>query len=119
METADLIEQHATKALDLIGRDGPTTGSEEETTLGNIRAFSHLSLYYADKLRGACQLAEGNRAEVAGHMQNAASHWKDYSRLMHSMFKGVRTQRSIENLEDWLSLDDKVEAETNRADLRR
>ncbi|WP_146529436.1 hypothetical protein [Novipirellula artificiosorum] len=44
LETADLIEQHANKALDLIGRDGQTTGSEEETTLGNILAFSYLSI---------------------------------------------------------------------------
>ncbi|TWU29036.1 hypothetical protein [Novipirellula artificiosorum] len=77
-----------------------------------------LSLYYAEKLRGACKLAEGDGAGVSKHMEKAEFHWKEYSQVMHSMYKGMQTQRSITNLKDWHSLDGEVEAESRNVNLR-
>ena len=60
--------------------------TEYSATLGDIESMSHLGLYYAVKIRGACDLAlfdktgdEKQKASAVKHLEAALTHWKDYS----------------------------------------
>lgn len=92
LEIAATLESHATKALQALPqlRRATVTGAgsarEYAATLGDIEAMSHLGLYYAAKVRGACDLAlfdqSGDaRQQVSAvqHLEAALGHWKDYS----------------------------------------
>ena len=59
---------------------------EYAATLGDIEAMAHLGLYYAAKIRGACELAmydktgeAGRQAAAVRQLEAALAHWKDYS----------------------------------------
>lgn len=62
------------------------SAKEYAATLGDIEAMSHLGLYYAAKIRGACDLAlfdktgdSRQQASAVQHLEAALGHWKDYS----------------------------------------
>ena len=65
----------------------PAASAKEYTaTLGDIEAMSHLGLYYAAKIRGACDLALFDKtgdvqkqASAVQHLEAALGHWKSYS----------------------------------------
>jgi hypothetical protein len=92
LEIAATLDANATKALQALPQlqraiVAPAGSAKEYTaTLGDIEAMSHLGLYYAAKIRGACDLAlfdkSGNtqqQASAVQHLEAALSHWKDYS----------------------------------------
>ncbi|MFC1761774.1 hypothetical protein ACFL6U_06810 [Planctomycetota bacterium] len=108
---ADRIESGARKALELIGTDSQAAARDElQTNLSNIRALSYLSLYYAEKIRGACYKGSGKIDEAREAMRRADGHWGKYSALMHAMYTGMDMQRT-RSFSDWLSLDDEVRTE--------
>jgi len=110
-DVADRIEASAQEALRLIGPDQTSpTSSELQTNLGNIRALSYLSLYYAEKIRGACYKAAQQMDRARDAMGRADCYWRQYSSLMNTMYTGMDMQRT-RVLPDWLSLDDEVRAE--------
>jgi len=60
--------------------------NEYAATLGDIEAMAHLGLYYAAKIRGACELAlfdktgdSARQASAVRHLEAALEHWKDYT----------------------------------------
>ena len=62
------------------------SAKEYAATLGDIEAMSHLGLYYAAKIRGACDLAlfdktgdAKQQTSAVQHVEAALGHWKDYS----------------------------------------
>jgi hypothetical protein len=92
LEIAATLEANATKALKELpqlqrgGAASVGNAKEYAATLGDIEAMSHLGLYYAAKIRGACDLAlfdkTGDAAQQAAavrHLESALSHWKNYS----------------------------------------
>ena len=90
-DIAAALEANATnalKALPKLRRDSASVGNAKEyaATLGDIEAMAHLGLYYAAKIRGACDLAlfdkTGDAAQQATamrHLEWALGHWKNYS----------------------------------------
>ncbi len=92
LEIAATLESNATKALQALPQLQRATvtpaGSAKEyaATLGDIEAMSHLGLYYAAKIRGACDLALFDRNSAAAqqasavrHLEAALGHWKNYA----------------------------------------
>ena len=92
LEIAATLEANATQALQALpalqrAAVTPAASAREYTaTLGDIEAMSHLGLYYAAKIRGACDLAlfdqSGDaRQQTAAvrHLEAALDHWKDYA----------------------------------------
>jgi hypothetical protein len=62
------------------------SAKEYAATLGDIEAMSHLGLYYAAKIRGACDLALFDKtgdvkqqASALQHLEVALNYWKNYS----------------------------------------
>jgi hypothetical protein len=88
MEVAAAIENRATRAL--AGLKAMPSAEDEELrqTLADIRIVANLGLYYADKIRGATQLAIFRESEDAAsqalaisHLADAARHWHDYASM--------------------------------------
>ncbi len=87
--TLDSNANGALVALPELRRAAVSPGEsarEYAATLGDIEAMAHLGLYYAAKIRGACELAmfdktgEARRqAAAVRHLEAALAHWKDYS----------------------------------------
>jgi hypothetical protein len=92
LEIAETLEANAGNALKAMPQlqqaiVTPTGNAKEyAATLGDIEAMSHLGLYYAAKIRGACDLAlfdktgdAKQQAAAVQHLESARSHWKNYS----------------------------------------
>jgi len=92
LEIAAALETNATRALQALpplerASVTPARGAKEyAATLGDIEAMSHLGLYYAAKIRGACDLAlfdksgdAQQQASAVQHLEAALSHWKNYA----------------------------------------
>lgn len=87
--TLEANATHALQALPQLQREGAVpVGNAEEyaATLSDIEAMSHLGLYYAAKIRGACDLAlfdkTGDAAQQTAAVQqleSALGHWNNYS----------------------------------------
>jgi hypothetical protein len=90
LEIAATLESNSSKALqslpELQRATVPTTSAWEYTaTLNDIEAMSHLGLYYAAKIRGACDLAlfdqsgdAKQQASAVHQLEAALTHWKNY-----------------------------------------
>jgi hypothetical protein len=92
MEIAATLETHATAALKVLPQlqsaviTPAASAKEYAATLGDIEAMAHLGLYYAAKIRGACDLAlfdktsdPRQQASAVQHLESALLHWKNYS----------------------------------------
>ncbi len=92
LEIADTLHANATnalKALPELRRATVTPAAEAKeykATLDDIETMAHLGLYYAAKIRGACDLAlfdktgdEKQRTSAVQHLEAALTHWKAYS----------------------------------------
>jgi hypothetical protein len=99
LEIADILQANATRALKALvelrnATITPTADAKEyKATLDDIEAMSHLGLYYAAKIRGACDLAlfdktgeENQKASAVKHLEAALTHWKDYSTTYTSQY---------------------------------
>jgi hypothetical protein len=86
------LEIAATRALQAVPKlrraavTPAASASEYGATLGDIEAMSHLGLYYAAKIRGACALALFDRTSDAEqqtaavrHLEEALAHWQNYA----------------------------------------
>jgi hypothetical protein len=91
LEIAATLNANATKALKALpelqrAKVAPAASAREyAATLNDIEAMSHLGLYYAAKIRGACDLAlfdkSGDAKQQASAVQQleaALTHWKNY-----------------------------------------
>jgi hypothetical protein len=107
LEIANLVEEYAIKALSLLGEIKDKPISELETNEANIKAMSLLSLYYAEKIRGAVYKASNSLDKVKPTMEKAAKHWLMYIDLMENMYSPMDLQR-CRPLTDWHMMDSLV-----------
>lgn len=86
-EVANSLEEYAKKTLTLVSelRKVKSTNKELRLTLGDYEAFAHLGNYYAEKIRGATNIAlydtTGNKSYqnlAIVHLEKALDHWKKY-----------------------------------------
>jgi hypothetical protein len=99
LEIADILHSNSTRALKALPELRRATvtpavsAKEYAATLGDIGAMSHLGLYYAAKIRGACDLAlfdktgdEKYKTSAVNHLEAALTHWKNYSTAYTSQY---------------------------------
>lgn len=88
MDVADSLAANAATALAAVRDLMPSAGGNDElkATLHDITAMAHLGNYYAEKIRGAAQLAlfdttgkPGQREAAVRHLLFAVDHWKRYA----------------------------------------
>jgi hypothetical protein len=88
--------------------------------------MAYLGRYYADKIRGAAELAvfrvdperKAHHNRAVDHLKNAVKEWEDYARAATSQYRPQLFSRT--NYMDWWKLleDVKKEVNTVRASLK-
>jgi len=93
-QVADELSGHAAAALRLISEMGPATHKELRFTLGDLEAMSHLGNYYAEKIRGATDLAFFQKTgkpeyqqSAVKHLQAALGHWQKYAAVATRQYR--------------------------------
>ncbi len=97
---ADEIEADALSALSLISSMHAAPDTELGVTINNIKAMSHLTMYYAWKIRGATHLKANEKEKARSALGKAYCWWMKYSNLMDAMYSGMAMQRTAD-LPDW------------------
>jgi hypothetical protein len=88
LDVADALDRHAQRAAEILASFPPAENEELARTLADIRIVTQLGMYYADKIRGATQLAihrhasdDNAQQQAIRHLVDAARHWHDYASL--------------------------------------
>lgn len=90
---AEMLEADGRRALSLvasISANDPVLVEE----VGDVKAWAHLSLYFAEKLRGGVALCEfrrnnqpGQRQQAIAHLEKAAKHWDDLIAVTEPLYR--------------------------------
>jgi hypothetical protein len=122
MEVADNLDEMAKKTLQGIKRLRRKTGNNKElrATLTDAEAMACLGRYYADKIRGAAELAvfRADSKRIANHrravdnLTNAVKEWENYASVAIEQYRPQLFSRT--HYMDWWKLleDVKQEVET-------
>jgi hypothetical protein len=88
-ETEALVDELMPRTLE---SSAPSTHELRET-LADFRSFALLGTYYAEKIRGACDLAafdlsgdEAQRASAVQHLQRALAAWRNYAAGVNAQY---------------------------------
>lgn len=94
LEVADRLDRYSDRALEILNTFPSTQEGELRRTLNDIRIVATLGAYYADKIRGATQLAifressdKGAQKKSIAHLADAARHWHAYATLALAQHK--------------------------------
>jgi hypothetical protein len=104
---ADEIEVDAKSALSIVNTMNAAENTELGVTIGNIKAMSCLTIYYAYKIRGATHLKANDKEKARDSLGAAYCWWMKYSNLMDSMYYGMTMPRTAD-LPDWHAHDKSV-----------
>lgn len=127
MEVSDNLDKLAEKALNGVKtlRRNSDTNKELAATLTDIESMAYLGCYYADKIRGAAELAvfradprrKEHQASAVRHLSNAVKEWEAYARVATSQYRPQLFSRT--HYMNWEKLLDRVkeEVETIRASV--
>jgi len=123
MEVADNLDRLAQQTLAGVAklRYQSRPAKELAVTLTDMESIAYLGRYYADKIRGAADLAvyraDKNRQEhrrlAARHFTNAVEEWEAYARLATSQYKPQLLSRC--HYMDWSLILDEVKKEVELA----
>ena len=115
MEVADRLDTLADKSLEGVEEleASDETSKELAATLIDIRAMAHLGRYYADKIRGAGELAvfradsskAAHKQRAIRYLTGAAQDWEEYAKVASSAYRPQLFSRT-HNLDWWSTLDD-------------
>jgi len=88
LQLADALDRYSQRARDHLESLTSSQAGELQRTVTDIRIVARLGAYYADKIRGATQLAifrrskdEETKARAIRHLTDAARHWYDFASL--------------------------------------
>lgn len=123
MEVSDNLDKLAEKALNGVKtlRENPATNKELAATFTDIESMAYLGRYYADKIRGAADLAvyradknrQEHRRRAVRHLTDAVEEWEAYARIATSQYKPQLFSRS--HYMDWWRILDEVKKEVELA----
>jgi hypothetical protein len=93
-QVADELAGHAAAARAALGQMKPPKDKELRLLLGDLSAMAHLGDYYAEKIRGACELGllakDGkamHRDAAVAHLQQAVEHWQKYAKAATAQYR--------------------------------
>ena len=119
MEVAENLDRLAARALAGVAalRAESKPGKELAATLTDMESMACLGRYYADKIRGAAELAvfradparKAARDRAVGHLENAVKEWKAYADVATRQYRPQLLSRTHHL--DWNALLDEVKKE--------
>jgi len=83
---------------------------ELEVNIKSIYAQAYLSLYYAEKIRGATAKAANRNEDAKIALGKAVDHWNNYTKIMDGMFIGADMLRT-RDFKNWHVHDEAVTKE--------
>lgn len=97
LDVADALDGFANSALSLVrelrAARAKAASRELRQTIGDIEAMAHLGSYYAEKIRGACDLAlfdagaaEEDRQSSVAHLERALAAWRAYAAIRDAQY---------------------------------
>lgn len=104
---ADTIELTAKSAMQKISSLETGNYADLELYKKNISAQSYLSLYYAEKIRGATYHLANNTAGARTAMGKAYCYWISYTNLMNELHIGANMMRT-NSIDNWSVYNDSV-----------
>ncbi len=123
MEVADNLDRLSQESLAGVIklRYDSRPGKELAATLTDMESMAYLGQYYADKIRGAADLAvfradtnrKENRQNAVRHFSNAVEEWESYARIATSQYKPQLLSRS--HYMDWWQILEEVKKEVELA----
>jgi Protein of unknown function (DUF4038)/Domain of unknown function (DUF5060) len=95
LQVAEALETDARTTLHLLeAMPRVVTNKELRLTTGDLKAMAHLGNYYAEKIRGAADLAlfdqsaqAGQRDSAVRHLETALEHWRRYAAIATSQYR--------------------------------
>ncbi|KPL05686.1 hypothetical protein AMJ85_11205 [candidate division BRC1 bacterium SM23_51] len=125
MEVAENLDRLAEVTLNgaKAMRNVSEPGQELAATLIDMESMAYLGRYYADKIRGAAELAvfqadsvrKQHKERAVHHLTNAVEEWEAYARVASSQYRPQLFSRT-HYMDWWKRLEDvKKEVETVRA----
>ena len=118
LDVADQLEGHALAGLQNSGKLQPGSNTELRHTVGDIAAMGWLGRYYAEKIRGAVDLYRSRTSgrpedldNARRHLQQAASHWKQYAAIWSSQYVGQVLTRMGSVMVDIQAIQEDVDKE--------
>ena len=119
MEVSDKLDKLAKKALDGVKAIRKTSKPSRElaATLTDMESMAFLGRYYADKIRGAADLAvfradpkrKKHQVNAVRHLTNAVKEWEAYARVATSQYRPQLFSRT--HYMDWEKLVKEVKKE--------
>jgi hypothetical protein len=109
LQIADALSTHGSTTLKLVNelRAAGHSSTELRQTLGDLEAMAHLGNYYAEKIRGAADLAlfdksgkPDERDSAIRHLQAALDHWKRYATAYSMQYE----QPKLYNRVGWVDI---------------
>ncbi len=120
LQVADELTTHAAATLKLIDAFAVPKDKELRLLLGDLRAMAQLGDYYAEKIRGACELAmltkdakASHRDAAIAHLEKAVDNWEKYARTATAQYRPQLLTRI--GLVDLNALTEKVKADVEIA----
>jgi hypothetical protein len=104
LQVAETLAEDAAATLRLVDRmRGVESGNRElRSTLWDLMAMAHLGNYYAEKIRGAAELAlfdktatAKNQQAAVAHLRSALNHWQRYSATYTHQYKQPRLYNRV------------------------
>ncbi|MFI5379877.1 MAG: carbohydrate-binding family 6 protein [Tepidisphaerales bacterium] len=94
LQVADELAGHAAATRAGVEQMGPPKDKELRLLLGDVSAMAYLGDYYAEKIRGACELGllgkDGkavHRDAAIVHLETAVAHWKKYAKTATAQYR--------------------------------
>ncbi len=95
LQVADALQSDAGTTLQLLNTLPQTvTNKQARLTIGDLKAMAHLGNYYAEKIRGAADLAlfdktgkTAQRDSAVRHLEAALEHWKRYAAVATAQYQ--------------------------------
>jgi hypothetical protein len=120
MEVADTLDRYAAETLEGVNKLKEGTSSNQKeliSTLRDMEAMAYLGRYYADKIRGAAELAvyradnkrTKNHQNAVTFFTGAVEEWETYSRIATSQYKSQLFSRT--HYMDWWKILEEVKKE--------
>ncbi len=119
LDVAKSLDEYAEQTLDGVKALRKQAAGREEllATLVDLEAMAYLGCYYADKIRGAAELAvyrqDSSRKQAhekaVYHLSNAVSEWEAYAKTATSQYKTQLFSRT--HYMDWWKIFDDVKEE--------
>lgn len=104
--TTNKMETLAKDALTLLGTMNDAGSEPLRTALYDLRAMSHLGLYYTNKFRAAIFLKQNKGEDAKTAMANGYCNWIQYSEIMNSLYTAPGPMQRVSGLlTNWKALD--------------